>query len=63
MGPIVALTDARLLAKLVALYRKVQKRHAHVQQSMAKVGVDAFLSGHEGWYFHPGLRTDKDKRD
>jgi hypothetical protein len=59
----VALTDSRPAAWLAALYRKLQKRHAHVQQSMAKVGVDAFLSGHEGWYFHPGLPTREDKRD
>ena len=50
-------------AKLVDLYKRYQQRHARLQQAMANLGVDAFLSGHEGWYFHRGIRKPTEPRD
>ncbi|MDQ6878029.1 MAG: hypothetical protein M3082_10105 [Candidatus Dormibacteraeota bacterium] len=57
------LTMVERKARLIELYRRYQQRQARVQQSMAGIGVDAFLSGHEGWHFHRGLRRTTDKRD
>jgi hypothetical protein len=50
-------------AKLIGLYRQFEERQARLQEAMAKVGVDAFLSGHDGWYFHQGIRRKPDQRD
>jgi hypothetical protein len=49
-------------AKLVALYRRLALRHARVQRARAEVGADAFLSGHDGWFFHRGIRETRDQR-
>jgi hypothetical protein len=50
-------------AKLIQLYRRFEQRHARIQESMARLGVDAFMSGHEGWFFHRGVRKTPDQRD
>ena len=42
------------MVTLVHFYREFERRHARLQQALAKVGLGAFLSGHDGWYFHGG---------
>ncbi len=43
-------------ARLVKLYRRLILREAHIQQSRAELGTDAFLSNFgESWYYHGGL--------
>ena len=49
-------------AKLAGLYRRLALRHARVQRARAEVGADAFLSGHDGWFFHRGIRETRDQR-
>jgi hypothetical protein len=49
-------------AQLVGLYRRFALRHARVQRARAEVGADAFLSGHDGWFFHRGIRETRDQR-
>ncbi len=49
-------------AKLVGLYRQLAHRHARVERAKAEVGADAFLSGHDGWFFHRGIRETPDER-
>jgi hypothetical protein len=51
-----------LKAKLLGLNRRLAERHARLQRAKAEVGADAFLSGHDGWFFHRGLRETPDKR-
>jgi hypothetical protein len=48
---------------LIERYRRLEQRQARLQQSMAKLGIGAFLSGHEGWHYHRGLRETEDHRD
>jgi hypothetical protein len=50
------------MAQLIGTYQDYQRQHARLEESLARVGVDAFLSGHDGWYFHRGLRTAPGKR-
>ena len=54
---------AELTSKLVGAYRALEQRHARVQRAKAEVGVDAFMSGHDGWFFHGGIRKTPDKSD
>jgi hypothetical protein len=49
-------------AKLMGLYRRLAQRDARIQRAKASVGADAFLSGHDGWFFHRGLRESPDER-
>jgi hypothetical protein len=59
------LLQNRLTAKLAELYRRAVLRQARIQESRAEQGADgAFLSGHDWWVYHPGLRkTSKGKPD
>lgn len=49
-------------AKLAGLYQRLSERHARLQRAKAGVGADAFLSGHDAWFFHRGLRETPDQR-
>ena len=50
------------MAKVADLYRRLLLRQANIQRSRAELGADAFLSGHDGWFFHAGLRRTKKGR-
>ena len=50
-------------ARLVELYRRYADREARVERAREGIGVDAFLSGQEGWFFHRGLRNKPDHRE
>jgi hypothetical protein len=52
-----------LKASLIGLYRRLEQRHARLQEAKNDVGADAFLSGHDGWFFHRGVRQTPDRRD
>jgi hypothetical protein len=54
---------AELTSKVAGVYGRFEQRHARLQRAKAEVGVDAFLSGHDGWFFHGGIRRTADKRD
>jgi hypothetical protein len=45
------------------MFREYEQRHARIQQALADVGLDAFLSGHDGWYFHGGVARPSKRRD
>jgi hypothetical protein len=54
---------SRLRAKVVDRYRRYEQRDARLQEAMSERGVGAFLSGHDGWFFHRGIPEKHDKRD
>ena len=54
---------AKHVVKVVHIYRDFEHRHARLQQALAKVGLGAFLSGHDGWYFHGGVVRPENDRD
>jgi len=51
-----------LKARLIERYRRYGQRDARVQEALSERGAGAFLSGHDGWFFHRGLRETPDKR-
>jgi hypothetical protein len=51
------------MSKLAELYRRYAHRQARLERARVRVGTDAFLSGHEGWFFHRGLRDKPDQRE
>jgi hypothetical protein len=54
---------AELTSKLAGVYRGLEQRHARLQRAKAEVGNDAFLSGHDGWFFHGGIRKTPEEPD
>ena len=51
-----------LKSKLTERYRRYAQRDLQVQEGLSERGGGAFLSGHDGWFFHRGLRETPDKR-
>jgi hypothetical protein len=54
--------ENKLARKLVNLYRRLLMRQVSIQRSRAELGGDAFLSGHDGWFFHYALRRTNKRR-
>ena len=48
---------------LIERYRRFEQRDARLREAMSERGVGAFLSGHDGWFFHRGVPEKPDKRD
>lgn len=51
-----------LKGKLVERYRRFAQRDVQIQEGLSERGAGAFLSGHDGWFFHRGLRETPDRR-
>jgi hypothetical protein len=51
-----------LKSKLLAGYRRYAQRDVQIREGLSERGAGAFLSGHDGWFFHRGLRETPDKR-
>jgi hypothetical protein len=51
-----------LKRKLIERYRRYAQREVRVQEGLSERGAGAFLSGHDGWFFHRGLRETPDQR-
>jgi len=48
---------------MIGLYRRLEERHARLQETKANLGVGGFLSGHDGWYYHPSTPKPPAPRD
>jgi len=53
----------RLWTRMIGLYRRLEERHARLQETKANLGVGGFLSGHDGWYYHPSTPKPPAPRD
>jgi hypothetical protein len=51
-----------LRARLIERYRRYAQRDVQIQEGLSERGAGAFLSGHDGWFFHRGLRETPDRR-
>lgn len=51
-----------LKGKLVERYRRYARRDVEIREGISERGAGAFLSGHDGWFFHRGPRETPDKR-
>ena len=47
---------------LLERYRRFAQRDVRIREGLSERGAGAFLSGHDGWFFHRGLRETPDKR-
>jgi hypothetical protein len=51
-----------LKGKISEQYRRYAQRDVQIREGLSERGAGAFLSGHDGWFFHRGLRETRDKR-
>jgi hypothetical protein len=51
-----------LRGKFLERYRRYAQRDVQIREGLSERGAGAFLSGHDGWFFHRGLRETPDKR-
>lgn len=51
-----------LKSRLIERYRRYTQRDVEIHEGLSERGAGAFLSGHDGWFFHRGLRETPNKR-